>query len=489
MKSVFNYQILLSRVAKKQYKLHNAKQEWKMFIAFVFLMKIITWAISMYAGFYFFKSLIFATWGNLTFAVIITVFLLVAIEGSTNVALAKFFKFAFRGTNHFTTAITMFFLVMLLFGISFYSSTNGLAMKQARKVDNTADILQQYKEKKRAINKEYSAQIADIDAQISTIKSNPQGWTRGKRTTLLTWQLNKIDSLLFVKSSIKLARKNELNELKQAQDYELNQNRQTMTTEADKYYKIIASVMLIQFIVSGILMYFWKRIHTEDDKNSLIAEEINEMNEIMTSNAFYALRNRMNAVSNAFSVAMLDDMSIQNAIPVQEIEPENNEKERVKVAGFQSEKNAQKNAFPDAQKNAQKSTFPDAQKSTRKNVQPSMRIEHSEDFACAQKNAQKNTFSDAQKSVQKIVFSDAQKNDLQTKYVRYLDKHKIIVRSIKKIGIGEKESISNDEVRRIKQLAQRAKHKSETLIRDVYRVAVTVGLNKIDDNGNINLNT
>jgi len=472
MKTQFNYQILLSKVAKNQYQLHNQKQEWKMFIAFVFLMKVITWVVSMFAGFYFFRSLIFATWGNMSLAVIATVFILVAIEGSTNVALAKFFKFAFRGTNHFATALTMGFLVLLLFGISFYSSTNGLAMKQARKVDNTSAILQQFADKKRAINRQYSEQIADIDAQISTIKQNPQGWTRGRRTTLLTWQLNKIDSLLFVKSGLQQAQKNEISALNEQKNYRLSENKRTMTAEADKYYSVIMVIMVVQFIVSGILMFFWKKIHLEDDADSVISEEINEMNDIITSNAFYALKNRISDVSNAFTVAMLENAPVQKTIPAPEYE-EPEENERVKIAGFGQnahEKNARADAQKNVRKNAQKTVQKTVQKPYAKSAKPSIRIEHSKDFA--DKNAD--------------TFTDTKKNEkLRTKYIRYLDKHKAIVRAIRISEIPEKDSISNDEVRQIQRLAARAKHKSSTLIRDVYRVAVTVGLNLIDENGNV----
>ncbi|MCF6240773.1 MAG: hypothetical protein L3J74_05445 [Bacteroidales bacterium] len=340
MKSNFNYQILLSKVARNQYQLHNNKQEWRAFILFVFMLKAITWAVSIFAGWHFFNQMILRATANTVFAAAISVLILLAIEGSTNLALSKFFKFSYRGTNHISTAVAMAFMVLMLFGISFYSSTQGLSMRQARKVDNTPEIIKKYSIKEKQIKKDYDGTFTDIDRQIISIRNNPQGWSHGQRTTLLTWQLEAIDSLLFVKSQAKQTLKNELKNLEAQKQYELNQNTRLMTAEADKYYNIVMVIMLVQFITSGILMWFWKIIHTEDDKDSIINEEIREMNEIMTSNAFYALKNRMSEVSNAFTVAMLEKMPEQHTLPLAETEPE---QERVKVSGFQS-KNGQKTA-------------------------------------------------------------------------------------------------------------------------------------------------
>ncbi|MCF6240774.1 MAG: hypothetical protein L3J74_05450 [Bacteroidales bacterium] len=51
--------------------------------------------------------------------------------------------------------------------------------------------------------------------------------------------------------------------------------------------------------------------------------------------------------------------------------------------------------------------------------------------------------------------------------------------------MSEKNTLSNQEVMKIQQLAQKAPYRGKTTVRHVFRVAVTVGLDKIDDNGNI----
>ena len=443
MKTSLNYQVLLSKVAKNQYKLHNQKQEWKAFIFFVFLIKAVTWAVSIFAGWHFFNQIILRATGNIIFSAVVSALILLAIEGATNLALAKLFKFLYRGTNHLSTTVAMLFVVLLLFGVSFYSSTTGLSMRQARKADNTKEIIEKYSIKADELKKEYKASAHDLDAQIAIIKQNPQGWSHGKRTTLLTWQLDKIDSLLYIKSDNKQQLKNELTKLKQEKNFQLSRNNALMTAEADKYYNIVMAIMIMQFITSGMLMYFFKIIHAEDNPEGQVNEEIKELNEIITANTFYAMKSRMSDLSGAFSAAIINQMPDPEILPLSDYEEPDTD--RVKISGFQNSAEKKPDKKPDV--------------SGQKNVQSTGRP------------------------------GGTEKTGLQKRYIDYLHKHRVIVRSIKALRIPEKTTITNNEVQRIQQLAAGAAHKSRTLVREVYRVAVTVGLNKIDDNGNININT
>jgi hypothetical protein len=438
MKTNLNYQVLLSKVAKNQYKLHNQKQEWKAFVFFIFLIKVLTWAVSVFAGWHFAYIIVYKASNNHIFSVIIATLSLVLLEGATNLALSKLFKFSYRGTNHISTSVAMVFVVLMLFGTSFYISTTGLSMRQAKKADNSPEIIEKYKLKADELKKEYQSGIADLDAQIISIRNNPQGWSHGQRNILLTWQLNKIDSLLFAKSALKQTYKNDLKDINNQKQFQLSQNSALMTTEADKYYNIVTVIMIIQFITSGMLMYFFKIIHAEDNPDDQVNEEISELNEIITTNTFNAMKSRMNDLSNAFALAMINQMPEQKNLPFKDIDIE---EERVQISGFKTEKK------PDTT----------GQKTGHETAEPSRR------------------------------FAGRNKNTMQAKYVEYLNKHKLIVRSIKLLKIPEKNSLANAEIQKIQQLAAGAAHKSRTLVREVYRVAVTVGLNRIDNNGNINL--
>ncbi len=445
MKSKLNYQIFLSRIARKQYKLHDIKKEWKIFILFVFLAKILTWSISIFAGTNYFKLLLLPVVQEKTLAITVAILILIIIEVLTTIALSKFFKFLYRGINHLSTIIALTIIVVGLFGVSFVSSTNGLSMRQAKKVDNTDLIVERFELKNVIIKDDYHNRFVGIDEQIETIKSNPQGWARGVRSTLISQQLAKIDSLQKRKAEIRQEQKNEIVEIDKQKQSEIRINTVQTTSEADKYYKIITVVMIIQFISSGILMFFWKRIFYEDDKDSVISEYAKEINDTMSANTFYMVQNYMSEAANSFALE-LDNASKKNklALPVNEdIKLPDKEKERVEIAGFS---NANKNKFKTGFKN------------TKKTTEPSIRIDSNEDF---------------------------KGENLTKKNVDFLRKHKLIVKSIKLINLPEKQSISNNEIKQIKENAKKAKFKSKTLIREVFKVAVTVGFNNIDENGDI----
>lgn len=440
MKSKFNYQVLLSKVARNQYKLHNLKQEWKVFILFVFLAKMLTWSISIFAGTNYFTQLLFPVLQHKAFTIGVAVLVLLVIEVLTTIALSKFFKFLLRGSNHVSTVTALAFVVLALFGISFVSSTNGLAMRQANKVDDTENIVKRMKLKQKQLKNEYNGRFADIDKQIRLIENNPQGWSGGKRTILLKAQSNKIDSLLVVKSNLLQQQKTDMQSIGLQKRQALKGNKQETTAEADKYYKIVMVVMIVQFISSGMLMFFWKRILNEDDEMLLQMEEIDERADIVFTNFVELINNRINAKFNKITerMAVIDESQINIAI---------------------DQTKEQTDSYKTAQKIGFKNKNDQSQKPVAKNTGPSKRLDGS---------------------------AGLRPVDLHKKNIEFLTRHKAIVKGIKLVKLAEKESIANSEIKQVQAVVKRAKHKGRTLIREVYKVAVTVGLNKIDDNGNIN---
>lgn len=448
MKPKFNYQILLSRMARNQFKLHNLKKEWKVFILFVFLAKILTWSISIFAGINYFKILLSPILQSSLFTTISAIIILIIIEVLTTIALAKFFKFLLRGMAYTSTIIALALVVFALFGLSFISSTNGLAMRQGQKADNTEIIIKGANIKKQAIKNTYHVQFLEINEHVATIKNNPQGWTRGVRSILLAGQLASIDSLQKRKAELLQDQKTELALINKQEQSDMKKNKKKTTDEAAKYYKIIMWVMIIQFMASGTLMFFWKRILNEDDEKLIISEEIKELKETMVSNAFVAAKNEFTGVLNSITEQLvLSGEKYKANIPVinnaKDQQGEKTYKDPVQITGFGKRS----------------------------------KIEN--------KTGQKNIINPDSLSIRIDELSDLKPEILHKKNIDFLDKHKIIVRSIKLSNIAEKESISNTEIKQVQQVARRAKFKSKTLIREVYKVAVTIGFSKIDENGNV----
>ncbi len=347
MKSNLDYQVLLSRLARNAYKLHNLKKEWKVFILFVFLAKVLTWSTSIFAGYYYFSQLLFPVLQNSMFTSLTAISTLIIIEVLTTITLAKFFKFLLRGTNHISTTIALSLVVVTLFGLSFISSTNGLAMRQGTKTDKTGIIVENTNFEKKQIKNEFRDRFLNLEEQISTIKNNPQGWSRGVRSILISRQLSNIDSLQKHKAELFQEQKAELALIDQKEQSEILLNKQETTAEANKYYKIIAWVMIVQFVASGVLMFFWKRILNEDDQELIISEKIKILKDTMVSNAYHAAINEFSGVSKLIaSQLMISNETYQPVTPTSRADNliENDNRNRVQIAGFR--KNGQTKSNP-----------------------------------------------------------------------------------------------------------------------------------------------
>lgn len=425
---------MLDKIALQQYLKHPAKQEWGVFIGFIFIVKIITWGISVYAGFYYLKNFIQTTMveseiGAKLFAVIF----LVAWEVLTTISLAKFFKFFFRGLKELKAAIGVFVVVLIFFGISFYTSTNGLSMRQSDKVDNTNDILLKEEIQINNTQKEYQGLIADINNQINTIKANPEGWSGGRRIVLLAHQNRQIDSLFQRKAAIQKEFKNDLTQIKEQTKSNLELNKTEQTSEADKYYKIIAWVMIIQFLSSGLLMFFWRKITLEKNPDAIIDETVDSTVEITDNLVIGTFNNRSAQLNNKLVAAfnyrwMMPETNLIN--------PEKEEKEKSlpkpkEIVGFKIGQNQEKTSY----------------------------------------------------ETDKLLGYPKQTQVISEKDLGYLRKHVHIVEIMKELGIPtkHKNSISNQEAITVSKIAENrgVVEKSESLVKKIFPVFNSIGAERI----------
>lgn len=264
MRNFIQFGETVKKLAKNSYKKHSFVKEWQTFIFIAILLKLAAMAFSIFAGFFYFDNLFIFLLNSPFWSKFFSVLALLFIEVFTAISLSKFFKFALR--LHFKTAIPVFFLSLFFFSISFFSSTNGLALRQSTKADNTEFLTAQYNDKVLNTNTLYTNQKDQAKEQIETIKANPQGWANGKRTILLASQLNQIDKYYSVLQSLESDHKSELSKLKTSFDNSLLQCKREMQFESEKYYKIVSFIMALIFLVNGLIMFFFSKVFNENEQ-------------------------------------------------------------------------------------------------------------------------------------------------------------------------------------------------------------------------------
>lgn len=234
---------------------------------------------------------------NAMLAKIFSILALLIIELLTAISLSKFFKFALR--LELKTAIPILLLSVFFFAISWISSTNGLALRQSEKVDNTETLTAKLNDKILNVNMLYDTQKEEIKEQIKTVKLNAQGWKGGKRIVLLEPQLKQLDKYYETMLTIELSRKSELNLANISYTNDKSINDLQATNESEKYYKITSFIMLLVFFINGLIMFFYSKIFNENEKELQTIEVIKTFSEDIQGKAVNLIENQ---IQNTFSL-------------------------------------------------------------------------------------------------------------------------------------------------------------------------------------------
>ena len=430
---------------------HANSKEWRIPIVFLTLAKFTTALFSIFAGYSYFLSMYNSVLQSSLKAVILSIITLIILEVLTAFFLEKTFKFLYR--QRFITSLATLFAVAIFYSISFIASTNGLAQKQGAKKDFTKKINVSSDSLKQIAILKNDNLIKEIDIQIGDIKKNPQGWKNNKRVYLQENQLADIKRLNIKKDTLRNQLKTSLSEISNLTLLELSKNDKQVEKTASYFYKMMAGVMIGQFIFTAILIYLYHLVRTQTDKDVVIDEDLKEMSNVIEqnasnvmTNAVVSFANRMNENFNKQMKKQIDTSKIiieqKNQPQIQqENQPQEIEKKIVRVAGFSN--------FSTSQKPAEKTS----QKTSQKNVKPLSYLNSS---------------------------SGLSKSDIM-----YLKKHKLIVKAIKKNQLSEQEKISNVTIKNVQKDARRAIHKGRSTIQKVYLVMRGYGFENIDNSGNL----
>jgi len=462
----FRLQSRLSKAANEIMTMHPVRKEWRIAIVSLLIIKTLTMFFSLFGGYAFFDNkftqtlhgLLFAGYDVTPFIKVVTVITLLAIEILTAVFLQKMFKFLFR--SRFITGAASAAVVILFYGISFVSSTEGLASRQAEKFDKSGQIAQNTERKTAEFQTKYDALLSDVDKQISLIEQNPAGWTNGKKDGRLTpQQLRKIDNLNGKKDALRDSLDRKILVIEREKQTELSQNQVSTAKTAKDYHTLMSIIMGIQFLATGIIIFFWHLIRTQESKDAVMSEDLTEVVDTMESKAKTLSYNTFVDTSNRIHHSINERMQ-QNKYSDYQSNPEPS-RARLKLQNNSQTAECETEELPETK---QAETIKDL---------PETKLP--EPVKVNGFNAQLND----KKTLTKNPVGTAYAMHTDKNTLAYLRKHKQVVKAILDTVPSEKITLTNEEVRQIQGIAYRAEHKSDGLIRKVYEAVKTAGYNDV----------
>ena len=257
----FDFDLWATKEAVENFKSWHISKEYRVLILILIVGKRITQIFSIYAAYYFLFTYINNSLNNLVVSVVFTLFFLALIEVLTAVFISKFSKFMLKG--HFKTMVVFAFLMVVMFSVSFYTSTEGLEMRAVADVLVTDSITLKYKQEQETVIAQYNERIAHYKQQIETVESNPQGWKDGKRCILVKEQLEKIDEYTTKIEQLNNELEQQKEKLNQTKLTEIETNKTESQQTGNENYWFAVAVMFFSFVVNVGLMIIDSLIYKE----------------------------------------------------------------------------------------------------------------------------------------------------------------------------------------------------------------------------------
>jgi len=257
----FDFDLWATKEAVENFKSWHISKEYRVLILILIVGKRVTQIFSIYAAYYFLFTYINNSLNNLVVSVVFTLFFLALIEVLTAVFISKFSKFMLKG--QFKTMVVFAFLMVVMFSVSFYTSTEGLEMRAVADVLVTDSITLKYKQEQETVIAQYNERIAHYKQQIETVESNPQGWKDGKRCILVKEQLEKIDEYTTKIEQLNNELEQQKEKLNQTKLTEIETNKTESQQTGNKNYWFAVAIMFFSFVVNVGLMIIDSIIYKE----------------------------------------------------------------------------------------------------------------------------------------------------------------------------------------------------------------------------------
>ena len=319
--------------------------EFNQAILLLWLFRIIIIGISIYCGYFFFNSYLQSHIESKAVVFYCSVLLSFFVESFAAIFLDKLFKFALK--RQIKTATGLFLAVVLFYSLSFYSSTNGLALKQYANNDKSELIKNNTNIESENLSKQKENEISELQKNIELIKANPEGWQNSKRCILTGAQLETIKQYNEQIYKIRTDFKTDITKLNDKLEANVNENKIIATNEANKFYSFACFIMLFQIITSFMLRFFKFKIYHEVDEILAKGEQTQNVVSNLSNIVWSTLINRTNEMSEL----MLSNFNRRTLILNETIVTDIPTEQRKQIKGFRTSpiNNDQTNTVNDIQ--------------------------------------------------------------------------------------------------------------------------------------------
>jgi len=309
--------IFFAKLAKQEFASWHYAKEHRTGLIIARTAKYLTMAISAGAG-YLYLSVMFVAMLSQQLAIFAAVAVLFLLELATAYFISKTVKFTIK--KRFTTALPYLVFALLIYSVTFYTSTNGLAERQAKKADQTSYIVTLYSDRKDSIIQVYNNRIDFIKSNPEKFAPDATGKWNARR--LSTRQLSQIENFEAQKDL-------KLKELDQLQNQTMLTNSDDTNTVHSKYYWFVAGIMFVQLVSNVFIMFANSQIYKENNRADLNKEKIENQKNIIQTNT----ENFMLQVVSEIQNYTLNSLKIP--IDYQTTEPKTTGQQNTSVPGQQ----------------------------------------------------------------------------------------------------------------------------------------------------------
>lgn len=292
-------QDFIERTAVKKMQFHAFAKEWRSAITTVWVLKLFTACVSVYAGVGYLANIASGAIGQVYAGWVAAVVMLFLLESLNATALFKGFKFMFRG-RHIIAAIALI-VALCSFTTSFFVSVNGIEEMQTAKADGSQAIVQASEGRADEVKGYYNGLIAEQQTAIARIEANPLGWSGGRRENLTKGQLAKIETIQAEISNLRDDLKKELSNLSKDTKNSVAVEKRAANANGEKYYKLVAALMLVQLFSNFALTFFYAKIFSEKEADKEANEDIEVFAKGLFANMYDDIKSRYANLQYSFS--------------------------------------------------------------------------------------------------------------------------------------------------------------------------------------------
>jgi hypothetical protein len=265
---------MITKIAKKNVEIQDYFKEFSKEYFLLFAVKLLISIFSFTSALTFTITILNSIINVYILAVFISFAVLLLIELFSYYLISKSFKFLLK--KHFFNAIVFLVLSIVPTFFSVILSANSLNNYVLNKYTDIETIEKNENLELQNIENQYNADISLIEKNVMQIETNPAGWAGGRRSVLLSSQLNEISNLNAQILRLRASKRNDIQTVKQK--FELLKTSEIAKNKdfALNFYYLCTFLILIQYLLSFIYSFMSMNIYKSFDIKDFILTDIKE---------------------------------------------------------------------------------------------------------------------------------------------------------------------------------------------------------------------